>query len=1072
MAQVPDWGRIPEVPAAVRGDSSLSRTYGGKGLSGIALPGGLGSARPRPIYSHTVDETGRLRTSEYSEGFDVLPGVITKLSYNKTPKFEIMYNAQEIYFDSGGTKHLGGTESFGLPDRLRYTKCLLCFADVDLLDGTLMCRPDPRDHLSIPAYIMATSDGRTLCNDCIPSLSEGQPFNLLESLYSRGRVVATHNEEGEQMHVSLLAHSLDRISRLNANDMLTESALTKCTWYILERNGQPIPPESHDADDKALLPPRSVTVIAQADWSWWEEGGSLKPRKLNVVPYIMAAASLSHDGLSLITLFPTVFSRDVRVLPQHHQITVRSLVDYTPLTLTAIEVKRMIEENLFLIVRDAAIPDDSPFAKTLASYVSHEELYGQFEMLSSYKFFECYSCHRCYRGSVGRPCSGSICPYVGRVPAHGGLTMNSAMLSYLFGEGAKPFKVVDVGLGPYNYTSWRDALGHNHDVFNIRIATRCELSGSPFICTDGGGGLARPKFYVKVRGMTAPRPMGFACCVACWSKFSYYGVLEGEQELIPEDHFVKRPVTITYADLAEYESSMDSLFCGTEVPMGFEKTAALALSTRFVGKPDLDGNYADRVTIKEMRTILASCVGEESLLISPFATNFSAVTRIDAWDWAGGRPFLTVEAEQHLSDMAPVQTRSQLRWGGTGSIDSESVADLCVSMGPSSLVVSGGGGKPEVTPNTRFVISPPNIYRATSNDVTEAASIWLSSLPDTYTVSAYLTLCKYRAAVVRAIQGVSRRPSKSGLGFKEVSQEDLLGVLCQTIIRWGVQRTNKLKASVLVASGFASAAYHPGLSKAFDMQDDPMAARAFCMEVVAEVTKKVREGEDKGRLLLIPEEESVIELSTLVNSESIMQHLQSITGVRKRKDAPHTVTGSGPVLTLVLSPTSGRGVRPTLTTLRECGELSVFQRDSRDVLIDNFIGLSHLDEAISKPGGVTVLLSTPPFIWRALSMMPESGIPNAGAGMNYRSAAKIRLEAQGKYSKCVLTWEDGLAITFPYGNPTLKLKWGMNLNESSLRRASYETTLQQGPNSMALTFIRKTMAYFLSVSRAEYFGVE
>jgi len=445
-------------------------------------------------------------------------------------------------------------------------------------------------------------------------------------------------------------------------------------------------------------------------------------------------------GYKCISILPTVLSKDSRKHQILHVPEVK-IVDFRAKRFSSDEAREYVNADLYLLHRDSAIEGPSavfPHIRTLMS-VGHDMagVNGVFTLLSTYRVKRCYACHRTWRGDIGAPCSGTVCPYSGRYPFYDGNVATRAMIAWIK-AGHPSFSISD-----------DVAEEENVDVYFLMENSRCELSGTAFVCTDTSGSQMRPCMVATLRINRAP--VEKACCVACWARFDAFGLVTDVRPLKP----AYKSFRLVIHDRDSYDEELSKLFIGIETPTMFKKT--------FPFKIPSFNDSADQADIIDY---MMSCQGTECQLISPFSVNNKSMSELnramecDAWDTQSG---MSPDDYQHFNMQVKVSNLT-LFFPKSGMNRWDHMAEETSYLGPRSAIIRQPGADIDsaLSANTRFVIEDHGDrikYIPVTNPVSDhALPSFVEQLPFGYLQSLAHTLVHYRQ-MINSVYNYNRNKS-------------------------------------------------------------------------------------------------------------------------------------------------------------------------------------------------------------------------------------------------------------------------------------------------------------------------
>jgi len=1053
--------------------SNLKTLFGRRALRAVAVQScDPGTARERPIYVHQYNKDGEVESRKYTYGDEIKVTDITYFSYDDFVPFDKRYAAREHGFTNSGRVCTGGEECIKVNKYDMATLCCICYSKIDLSDDSTLFTPTSKnkDTAAWAGYIMSVSSGRGVCNDCVNAgfLNEGTPvdtFQYLKPKLSHEPVMLGCLDKRID---PITAHAAKRIPRLGINVHVRDDELAELNWYSLKDSTALVTEEDDyigqkDDHDREVVPGERTILVAEVDSSIWIN----TYRKFNCTGVIyMAAVAVDVDDTGSViykalTILPSIYSKDIRFTPEMHRAQVLRVPDdqgtYALDEGTAI---RLINSWTY-IVRDSY-----DYTKELGSLaeviysVSNEYDVKPYFLMSVYVDRRCYACHRSWRGDVGMQCCGTICPYSGRFPITEGRVLSSALVCFLT-KGGPGFRPAIVGGAP-------GEKGPDTDEYILRNATRCELSGSAFVCTNAHGGLMRPKVRVTIGGAC------YNCCVACFLRYQCAGRIDS-YDAMPAHEQDEKYYTVRVTDRALYQASLTTLFSGIEVPTVFPKSSAFAY-----------GMLNDGDSVSSMLSYIASAQGSESVLACAYSVNKgSGVVEIDAWDSQSGMSIDTkVTASSKPQEALSVTLSHKNKPEG-----------LLGHLGVESAVMEFRGVKSEYTNNTRFLIRNSMVnttYTPVVNDeVNKGLSGWLSHMPKSYILSVAHTLAHYRSALKSVLDYKRGVVTKPMIG-SDVVEDTYLRDVCAELLTWGLNSSQKMFASIFVPDRFGIGGTKANTATKMREVDQQLAQKLVTWTIqYFKVNKDARMKPDVWRAEIIGDavgcltKTSSYEPSYMADVRSMVEKMQLASGKKLVTTDKNKIKDSAMALTKrsVL-----KGGKYVLTRCSEAGLPTRPQRVFRDIWEENFLYINEKSPVVSddsrKFSGIghpkMVSLPTPPFIWGEAGRSPISKPKSFAATLSQISGLlkEYTMRNSGdnttmnayydQLKTCYIVWDNGPVIRFP--GSSVEMRWGDNLRMSTLLATRMVTSIQQGPSSELVVTLRETQTNALDIMRCERFG--
>lgn len=1052
--------------------SNQKTLFGRRALRAVAVQSREpGTARERPIYVHQLDKGGEVVSKRYKYGDDINVTDVTFFSYDNFVSLNKRYAAIERAFTKEGKTIKGGEECIALGPGDLQTTCCVCFDKIDMSLSETIFKPTSynREVSSWASYIMSVSSGRGLCNSCVNAgfIRDGDPVDTFGYLKPRLSDEPVCLGSVEKRVEAITAHAAKRISRLGTTYPLRDDQLASLNWYALRSNTVVVTGEddymgaANDSDRDVAPGERTILVAEVPGVSW---SGTFRRFNCTGIIYMAAVAvDVDDNGIVIykaLTVLPSIYSRDNRDVPNSHRAQVLRVPDdqgsYALDELTAVQ---MINSWTYL-VRDGY--DYSSELGTLSEVMysnTNEYDVRPYFLMSTYSDTRCYACHRSWRGDVGMQCSGTICPYSGRFPIHEGKVLTSALISFLTKGGPGFMPCV-----PSN-ESKRSSEG---DEYLLRRATRCELSGKAFVCTNAHGGLMRPRVKVFVNSV------GYNSCVSCFLRYYMSGRIDSYSPIDPDD-IEEKIYSVTVTDRILYQASMSGLFSGVEVPTVFPKSSAFSF-----------GTLNDSDSIDDMLSYISSSQGSESVLASPYVINRGGgVVECDAWDNQYGMSqetcaMSTVKPDESRMVVLPKKNKPE---------------GLLGHLGVESSVMEFKGVKSLYTNNTRFVLrnglSNTTYVPVVNDEVGKGVSKWLSLMPKTYILSTAHTLSHYRSALKHVLEYKKVNPTKPMIGG-EVKVDSTLRDVCAELLTWGLNSSQKMFASIFIPSRFGIGGTKGNTAVRMRETDEDSAQRLVSWiiqyfktnkdaRMKPEVWRSDINSDPVGSITKL----SSYDPSYMGDIRAIVSKIQMKEGLKSDIGDKNKVMDSG--MTIVKR-SIAKGSTFVLSRCSDSGLPSRPQRVFRDIWEENFLYVSENSDMISDDAAKfkglgnprLKLLPTPPFIWGEAGRSPVkkprsfaatiSQINDLLREYNMRNSGDTSTTNAyyDQLKSCYIIWDNGPVIKFP--GSSIEMRWGDNLRMSTLLATRMVTSIQQGPFSELVVTLRETQTNALEIMRSERFG--
>jgi len=892
----------------------------------------------------------------------------------------------------------------------------------------------------------------------------------------------------------ITAHASKRIPRLGATKHLTDRDLHSLSWKKL---GTTTITDLDDDDgdtydrDGYIIPGERVILVANTPRSWWGDGY----RRFNCTAVIyMAAVFQGYDDhgtehYTALTVLPSIYTKDEREPPQTRSPSLMRFEGDLGV-FSQEQVTEAIDSWLYIVREGYDYGNGLGIMGTVLDYASYEIIADQFRLLSTPKIRKCYACHRSWRGDQGSPCCGTVCAYVGKVPLHRGYSLTSAIHHFLL-EGGPGFTPARVTTGP------GPRLAHQ-DEFALRRYTRCMYSGKAFVCTNIAGELMRPRMLISlteydIDGEAKGSSDYLPSCVACFTRLYCAGQVHDVKRLSADD-VGERFLTVNITDVDAYKESLNSLFCGVEVPTVLKKSQPFS--------------FGMQVTPHEASLYISSAQGMECHLVMPDTVNCgNGVTECDAWENQSSMSFAGTNVHSSTSYnpyMGNEDDRCVLRKGKKDISNATDKRSMLNHLGPGSAELDHMGRELKITPNTRFVID--NSIKHKGDSFTSYSPVYnqyvmsqvknwlgLEGFPESYIMSLYHALVHYRYAIKAVIEYTSSAPPSMSTGA--LLGADSYEKVCAELLVYGIGSIFKFTRSAFTPASFGKSDINLVASTMRKTNAD--LTERLVASVVGRFTgdSQLRTSKTTDQWNLDRATNAVKTLSEVMGGVS--GYMESVHGLSQAMVSGKS--GSGTPSAYQIKNTAGMLTKTSVKMgdnyyLRQCALVGVPdapQRLFRDLWEENFLFVREDDPRISDdPATYTGssirrhALPTPLFIQgEAGRFSPSKNLMDfkfttEQVEDRVRLYAKFNVrnlnddlppaEYMDTFKTCFLIWDNGPVVTFEGSG--LRMRWGDNLRMSTLLATKMVGNIQQGRSSEVVVCLRNTQVNALQIMMSEKFG--
>jgi len=1100
----------------------LALLMGGRALRAVAVSANTqATARTRTTYLHTYNEEVGYSTVVFNEG-DIIPlNDISFLSYDEFTRFEQRFIAEETVFDNRGsfiTENDGsgfkpGQETISIPKDNYLTSCAICYRSVDISSPETIFTPfNPDIYKSRhSAYIMSMCSNRSICNTCYDAgfVTEGREVDTadyLNSISDHNTIIAFESDDFDTNGLS--GHALNRLSRLNTTVPISSQDILNLSWNRLTTTNITQEDDTagdHNDNSPSYAPGTRDILYAQAPKEWW----SCPFRRFNCSPVIYMASVLigvDSSGRSIhkvMTVLPSIYSIEIRQPPAN--ITASIMLVEDDVYLTSKEVKDCITNWTYFVRKGYDYINSIGKLPIMLTDASRVRSIGTYSIMSRYEIPNCYACHRVYRGDVGSRCSGTICPFSGRVALFDGLAMTLGLKAAIIaGDDSFNFEGV---------VSQPELSGSSLDEYAITRDTRCEMSGKAFICTTSTGKLMRPQLILEVsfdiEGSNMKRFEQRKSCIACWirhkrsNNVKIIGRIDNSTPLVSY-------YQLRVKDRNLYNKWMEKVFSVVEVPTVFPKTTPMSVDS-----------LGPRASADQILNYLSSAQGDECELVYHSCVNSSSgslptglVYSTDAWDNQYNMSLTaSITSEYSLKTSREIRSRPKT-----------SVETISSHLGDGCLVQRYGGKDPKIVDNTRFVISnvgsPSNpsqiVYTSfipNVNDCVQSSlDTWLKIMPVEYLKSLYIALVQYRSAI-KALHDIDTKVSNSptaGLGSLPKPEDKVEQEVASTLLVWGVNGSAKTRLKGLFSPDRFGTSGTPDCIERQMVSVNITESRAL-VAYVQESFKVRGINMSTSDFNSVRAHTPVEYLLSRVGGESDGDAYTTffrniVTGIRKERGYLTPIINkslfiNGALNLTMRSVDTGGGN----WVLRTCAESGVPSRPSltfRDIWEESFVYINERSEKVtphdaviaynsSRSIGLLRLIKTPTFIAFEASRAAARA-EEVARNTSIRTVYDSRLSRmpkeyaekvayQDNFEYCYLSWDDGskipgstegeqLALSVRFTNSEVVMRWGVNLRNSTILSKRIVTTQQNYNNSYTVITLRETQTNALEITRARKIG--